>query len=52
VYAGESESDSPRDERRGHEGKAHVGSCERRLEGVMSMAMDMAPVLDMELYEP
>lgn len=45
------ESDSPRDERRGQEGKAQVASWERRLEGVMSMGMAMA-LLDMELYEP
>jgi hypothetical protein len=45
------ESDSPRDDRRGQEGKAQVASWERRLEGVMSMGMAMAP-LDMELYEP
>lgn len=45
------ESDSPRDDRRGHEGKAQVASWDRRLEGVMSMGMDMAPLV-MELYEP
>lgn len=44
------ESDSPRDERRGHEGKAHVASWARRLEGVMSMGIEEA--LDMELYDP
>lgn len=48
-----SRSNSESDSRLGHEGKAHEASRElRRLEGLMSMAADMALIELYELYEP
>lgn len=48
-----SRPNSDRDSRRGHEGKAHEASrVLRRLEGLMSMAADIALAELYELYEP
>jgi hypothetical protein len=48
-----SRSNSESDSRLGHEGKAHEASrVLRRLEGLMSMAADMALTELYELYEP
>lgn len=47
-----SRSNSERDSRLGQEGKAHEASRVRRLEGLISMAVDMVLTELYELYEP